>query len=324
MYSVASLNGKNTASAKLEYRRVGTTSWSTLTTYTSLSMDATLTPQGTTFSTDYEWEFRLTLTDLLTSATPTTYTALLPSGAVVLDIKADGKGLAFFKTSTKDGVEIAGELPGSAIVLQTNASLNTLTSPGFYVIATTTVSATILNKPYTDSSTASIRVEKTGATSLRQILQKSSKTDGVIYERGYEGGSWGSWSVVYSGAGKVLWTGSNTMAAGQTITLSELISVQQSGIVLVFSRYISNAAVDYYYSCHFVPKQLVPTSLATGQTSAAVSFMMTTGKFEYIAVKYLYIKDDVIGGNDVNTASGSANGITYSNGLYALRYVIGV
>ena len=322
VYAVASLDGKNTAEAKLEYRRAGTTSWSTLVTYTSPSLNGTLTPKGTTFSTDYEWEFRLTVTDEFDAST--TYTALMPSGAVILDIRADGKGLAFFKTSTKDGVEIAGELPGSAIPLQTSANLNSLTSPGFYVIPTTTISGTISNKPYTDTATASIRVERTGETSLRQTLQKSTKTDGVIYERGYESGSWGAWSVVYSGAGKLLWSGSNTMTSGQTITLSELISVQQSGIVLVFSRYISNAAVDYYYSCHFVPKQLVPTALSAGQTSAAVSFLMATGKFEAIAAKYLYIKDDVIGGNDGNTATGTANGVTYSNGAYALRYVIGV
>jgi hypothetical protein len=321
VYSVATLSGANTASAKLEYRRAGTTYWSNLVAYTSLSMDATLTPKGSTFSTDYEWEFRLTLTDAFSSAM---YTALLPSGAVILDIKADGKGLAFFKTSTKDGVEIAGELPGSAIQLQSNANLNSLTTPGFYVIPTTTISGTITNKPYTDTATASIRVERTGSTSYRQTVQKSTKTDGVIYERGYESGSWGSWSVVYSGAGKLLWSGSNLMTSGQTVNLSELISVQQSGIVLVFSRYISNAAVDYYYSCHFVPKQLVPTALSAGQTSAAVSFMMATGKFEAVAAKYLYIKDDIIGGNDSNNSSGTANGVTYSNGSYALRYVIGV
>lgn len=324
VYSVASLGGKNTASAKLEYRRADATVWTTLTTYMSLSMDATLTPQGTTFSSDYEWEFRLSLTDALTSATPTTYTALMPSGAVILDIKADGKGIAFFKTATKEGVEIAGELPGSAVQLQGYTNLNNLTGPGFYVIPTTSVSSTIINKPYTDTSTASIRVERTGESSLRQTLQKSSKTDGVIYERGYEGGSWGAWSIVYSGAGKMLWSGTSLLTSGQPVTLSELISAQQSGIVLVFSRYISGAAVDYYYSCHFVPKQLVTAALNAGQTSAGASFLMATGKFEYIAAKYLYIKDDIIGGNDSNSTSGTANGVTYSNGMYALRYVIGV
>lgn len=323
VYAVTSLNSKNTASAKLEYKRSTATTWTTLLTRTELSMDGTLMPQGTTFSTDYEWDIRMTLTDAFNSATAT-YTATLPSGAVILDIKADGKGIAFFKTSTKDGVEIAGELPGSAIPLTTGQNLNNLTSPGFYVIPTTTVSGTILNKPYTDTATASIEVKRTGDGKVVQILHKASKTDGVIYERGYDSSGWGAWSVVYSGAGKILWTGSYLMTSGQTVTLSETLSQQQSGIVLVFSRYISNAAVDYFYSCHFVPKQLVPAALAASQTSAATTFMMATNKFEAIACKYLYIKDDIIGGNDANSASGTSNGVTYNNGLFALRYVIGV
>ena len=207
VYSVSSLNSKNTATALVKYKKSTDSVWSNLYKMTDISLDTTLMPDVVTFSTDYQWDFRVTLTDAFNSASPVTYTAVLPSGAVILDIKADGKGIAFFKTSTKAGVEIAGELPGSAISLTTNADLNSLTSPGFYVIPTTTISATIKNKPYTDTATASIRVERTGDGSVKQILQKSTKTDGVIYERGYESSSWGDWSIVYAGAGKVLWTG---------------------------------------------------------------------------------------------------------------------
>ena len=201
VYSVASLNSKNTASAVVQYKKSTDSTWTTLTTRTELNLNAMLKPAGTTFSTDYQWDFKVTLTDAFNSATPATYTAVMPSGAVILDIKADGKGIAFFKTSTRAGVEIAGELPGSAIALTTNANLNNLTSPGFYVIPSTTISGTITNKPYTDTATASIRVEQTGTGMLKQIVQKSTKTDGVIFERGYDSSGWGAWSVVYSGAG---------------------------------------------------------------------------------------------------------------------------
>jgi hypothetical protein len=323
-YSVTPLNNRNTASARVEYKQSTGSSWSLLNTWTALTADIEQQMTGTTFSTDYQWDFRVRLTDAFNSAKPATYETILPSGAVILDIKADGKGVAFFKTSTKDGVDIAGELPGSAISLTTNANLDDLTKPGFYAIPTTTVSGTILNKPYTDTATASIEVKRTGDGKVVQILHKASKTDGTIYERGYDSSGWGAWGLVYSGAGKVLWTGGYVMTAGQTVTLAEPLSQQQSGIVLVFSRYISNAAVDYFYSCHFVPKQLVPSALSAGQTSAATTFMMATNKFEAIACKYLYIKDAIIGGNDANSASGASNGVTYNNGLFALRYVIGV
>jgi len=318
-YSVTSLNGKNTASAKVEYKRSVDSVWSSLYTWTDLSKDMIMQPQGVTFSTDYQYDFRVTLTDAFNSASPATYTAVLPSGAVILDIKADGKGISFFKTCTKDGVEIEGELPGSAIRLTTNADLNSLTSPGFYVIPTTTIAATVKNKPFTDSATASIEVKRTGDGALKQILQKSTKTDGAIYERGYDSGSWGAWNIVYSGAGKMLWSGSRLMTDAETITLSEAVSQQQSGIVLVFSRYVSGAAADYYFACHFFPKQIL-----TVTSPAGTSFVMTTSKMEAISAKYLKITDTTITGAAENDDSGTANGVTYSNGLFALKYVIGV
>ena len=324
VYSVSSLGGKNTAQAKVEYKKSADSTWTSLTTQTNTSMDGTLMPQGTTFSTDYQWDFKVTLTDAFSSATPATYTAIMPSGAVILDIKADGKGVAVFKTSTKDGVEIAGELPGSAINLTTNANLNNLTTPGFYVIPTTTISGTITNKPYTDTATASIRVERTGDGALRQILQKSTKTDGVIFERGYDSSGWGAWSIVYSGAGKILWTGSYYMLATQTATFSEPLSQQQSGIVLVFSRYANTTAQDYQYSCHFIPKQLVTAATAAGQTAAGVALTMATSKYEYIAGKYIRVTETGVSGDETNNVSGTSNGITYNNGSFALRYIIGV
>ena len=324
VYSVTSLNSKNTATAAVQYKKSTDTAWTTLVTRTELSLNATLKPAGTTFSTDYQWDFKVTLTDAFNSATPATYTAVLPSGAVILDIKADGKGIAFFKTSTKAGVEIAGELPGSAINLTTNANLNNLTTPGFYVIPSTTISATITNKPYTDSATASIRVEQTGTGMVKQILQKSTKTDGAIFERGYDSSGWGAWSMVYSGVGKILWTGSYYMLATQTATFSEPLSQQQSGIVLIFSRYANTVAQDYQYSCHFIPKQLVTAATAAGQSAAGVALTMATSKYEYIAGKYIRVTETGVSGDATNNASGTSNGITYNNASFALRYIIGV
>lgn len=321
-YSVTSLNSKNTATGKIEYKRSDATTWSTLYTRTELNLDTTLKPNAVTFSTDYQWDFQITLTDGLKSTA--TYTAVLPSGDVILDIKADGKGIAFFKTSTKDGVEIAGELPGSAISLTTNADLNSLTTPGFYAIPTTTVSGTIKNKPYTDTATASIRVERTGTGMVKQTVQKATKTDGAIFERGYDSSGWGAWNMVYSGAGKILWTGSSLLTAGQTATFSEPMSQQQSGVVLIFSRYTSSTAQDYYYSCHFIPKLLVTAATAAGQTAAGVAITMATSKFDYIAGKFVRVTETGVTGDETNNASGTTNGITYNNGGFALRYVIGV
>lgn len=325
-YSVTPLNNKNTANAIIEYRQSGTTAWSSLYTGGNLLSGNSVLKPNRTFSTDYQWEFKASVADAFTAASPATYETFIPSGAVILDIKADGKGIAFFKTSAKDGVDIAGELPGSAINLTTNANLNSLTSPGFYVIPTTEISATVTNKPYTDTATASIRVERTGDGVVKQILQKATKDNGMIYERGYEtkSDSWGAWSIVYAGAGKILWTGSLLMTAGQTATFSEPMSQQKNGVVLVFSRYTSSTAQDYYYSCHFIPKLLVTAATGAGQTAAGVAITMATSKFDYIAGKYIRVTETGVTGDETNNASGTTSGIAYNNGGFALRYVIGV
>ena len=324
-YGVTSLNSKNTASAKIEYKKTSDTTWETLSTQTALSYDSTLKPTGTTFSTDYQWDFKVTLTDAFRSEA--TYTTFIPSGAVILDIKADGKGIAFFKTSTKDGVDIAGELPGSAISLTTNADLNALTKPGYYVIPTATIANSISNKPYTDSTPAGLKVESVGTGMVRQILQKASKADGIIYERVRDATtSWGSWNIVYAGGSRILWSGTTPLSDTDTINLAEAISTQQNGIVVVFNPYNSStgAALTYGFNCHYIPKQLVSAVVPSINVVLGVTVTMSEGKFASNATKFLRITDTQISGNADNIASGTANGITYNNNRYALRYVIGV
>jgi len=111
------------------------------------------------------------------------------------------------------------------------------------------------------------------------------------------------------------------MTAGHKIALSQKISEQPNGIVLIFSRYSGGSVQDYHFNHFFVSKDFVKLHAGTGN-----SFMMTTdGNFSVMACKYLYIHDDLIAGNDVNNASATAtSGITYNNAGFVLRYVIGV
>ena len=111
-YSVTSLNSKNTASAVVEYKRSVDTSWATLLTDTVLSANKSVKPATPTFSVDNSYDLRLTVTDWF--GTARTYTASLPSGAVILDIKADGKGIAFGKTAEAAGIDFGWNLTGSS------------------------------------------------------------------------------------------------------------------------------------------------------------------------------------------------------------------
>lgn len=113
---------------------------------------------------------------------------------------------------------------------------------------------------------------------------------------------------------KVLWSGIQYMTADHTITLSEPISQQTSGIVLIFSAY-DNGAKPYNFHCFFVPKQFVSLYNGRGMYFSLVDFDPAND-----ARKYLYITDTTIQGNANN------GGVHYNlnNSKFVLREVIGV
>lgn len=110
-YSVTSLGGKNTARAVIEYKTSTATSWTTLTTNTALSAYTSIKPATPTFSTDYQYDIRLTVTDWFGATR--SYMATLPSGAVILDLLANGKGIAFGKTAEQEGIDFGWDLVDS-------------------------------------------------------------------------------------------------------------------------------------------------------------------------------------------------------------------
>lgn len=120
---------------------------------------------------------------------------------------------------------------------------------------------------------------------------------------------------------KILWEGALRMDSSETAYLSEWVSQQVTGIVLVFSRYSNDVVHDYHFQTHFVPKSQVDKHHGCGHT-----FLLSTdGKFSIFAAKYLYVNNNCLAGNDVNVESGTgACGISYNNGGFVLRYVIGV
>lgn len=326
-YSVASLNNKNTAEMTVIYKKSTETTWSS-SIFTSSALSGSGTYQATvTFSTDYQYDLRIQVKDWFGAIS--TYDTVLPSGAVILDIRADGKGIAFFKTSELEGVEMGapvtfsnGEAPKDARVLASTANLNYLTEPGFYVFSSVNA-ATITNLPIGGQNSGSVQVIREGeGTQVRQVVTRCSAIAREIWERLYTSSAWQPWLCVYKGSSnnRLLFTGSQLMGANETITLRENVSAQPNGIVLVFGRYSSGAAQTYHYNHIFVHKDFVKLHSGGG----SCFFMVAGAAFGVVGSKYLYIADDRITGNADNTKTGTANGITYNNAGFDLRYVIGV
>lgn len=119
---------------------------------------------------------------------------------------------------------------------------------------------------------------------------------------------------------KVLWGPDFMyMLSGQTITLSEPISSQPNGIILVWSAYVDGEPQDYNFNSFFISKKEIELFPGNGH-----NMIMAGSPFNPIASKYVYITDTTISGNDDNNLSGTRNGITFANNKFVLRYVIGV
>ena len=112
-YSVSAVNNKNTARAVLEYKRTTATSWTTLLTATAYSADTSRAWTTPTFPVDYQYDIRLTVTDFFGVST---YTAILPTAEVIMDILANGKGISFLKVAEKDGIDLGGSIVGASAV----------------------------------------------------------------------------------------------------------------------------------------------------------------------------------------------------------------
>lgn len=121
---------------------------------------------------------------------------------------------------------------------------------------------------------------------------------------------------------KTLWTGTWYMVETQTITLSEAISAQPNGIVLLFREYVDGVSKNSGLHTYYVPKTVITDGAGWGHS---ISWAHHNGN--YYICKYLYINDTTIKGNALNNDSGTAmspSGITPTNNRIILWKVYGV
>ena len=110
---------------------------------------------------------------------------------------------------------------------------------------------------------------------------------------------------------KVLWgVGATYMSGDQSVSLSETVTSQKTGIVLCWSAYENGAASNHSWNYQFVPKWHVTTAAGTGVYTIMHRAAGTTIQ------KYVYIGDTAISGNASNT--------TAPNNTMVLRAVLGV
>lgn len=103
-------------------------------------------------------------------------------------------------------------------------------------------------------------------------------------------------SLFSSSDTKVLWTGGLLMTGGHTAMLSELVTDQRHGIILVWSGYSSGTVRDYSWVYTYIPKAHVERHPGAG-INCTISTPLGT---DY---KYIYVNNNSLTGNDRNTGT---------------------
>ena len=319
-YAISALNNKNDKTITIAYKLVSDTTYTTLKTESNYSADTTYVP-ATVFSVDNSYDFKITVADYFKTVS---YEIEVTTAFTLVDYSSGGKGIAFGKVAeTENLADFAlPMLARNGIAyseIPTGTDLNDMTYPGFYGSNVTAANSAYANCPIT-SGTFTLEVMSAGGQGqIYQRLISCTATTSVTYERWYYSGSWKAWNKIKDFDGVVLWSGAYYMNNNQSITLPTPVSAQPHGISLVFSRYANGAANDVAFTDFFIPKSIVAQKPGVGH-----SFIMASSNFGFIASKYLYINDATIAGHANNVLTGSANGITYANNAFVLRYVLGV
>ena len=109
------------------------------------------------------------------------------------------------------------------------------------------------------------------------------------------------------------------MGTDQVALLSEPVSEQRTGIVLVWDWYDTASGTPFAVNMlsYFIPKTAVAELPGKGWRCSSIG---GDGNM----AKYVYVHDDRIEGYSTNTTNGTIAGIQVKNGSFVLRYVYGM
>ncbi len=302
-----SSSNKNTATFKCNYKKKNDTVWNTITLTPTVNADGTFTLTDFDLGEicDYQsgWQFSITVTDKITSQSSNfTITIGKPNHYWY---KKDN--INYFKVNGKFNSE------NTATVKELISSENVEATDGFL-------------KTTKNGKTTQIGSENSGychyiTDADRNYFNKPLYVQGDLY-----GGENYDKKVAYFSdllsANNVLWGPDYYyMLASQTVNLSQKVSEQKNGIILVWQAYDNGSPQPWHYNFCFVPKWQ-----AIANSGRGVSMWLTNDVGNQVASKYVYVYDNKIVGHDNNgsVATNRGSGITITNNHWVLTHVLGV
>lgn len=354
--SATSLNSKNTVTYKVQYKKKDASSYTTQ-TLTAYANKYSVENGSYVFAADTSssYDIILSVADAFSTATKTAegattsklfsflhrglgfafgkvaelegYLEVKFKGRFYDDVQVDKSLTVTSKSNLNGGASVSGGLAVNGgehvnggltyeIPVKNNDANTTLTSGNYYMGSSATNKAEGLNG----------WLEVQDYDSGNYCYQKYSTYTGNVYERWRNDGTWGDWIANVNKSNmaslmdqNILWSGGAYMNASQTITLSEAVSAQRNGIVLLWCWY--NNGVQY----NNMAPQFIPKKSVADHGGCAYIITMATEGFGYIGTKKVYVSDSKITGlasNGNGSQSGSI-GVTYYNACWALARVYG-
>ena len=282
-------------------------------------------------SIEDDYQVRIIVADKLSS---TTQTVTISRTFFTMDFKAGGKGVAFGKVSNKDGFECDMQATFNNglienIPVKVKVNCYSLTQTGKYYLGNDSI-----NRPTERVNQSTY--DRNGWLETKRYSddychQTYTTYYGSSFVRTKIAGTWTNWIPTYTTneKGRLLWKGYNTMGITKDkdgnetklqISLSDSISNQQHGIILVFSHYDvdKNEVTNNNFHSFFISKGFVQEH--TGYGSGFI--MQRNHKFYY---KHLFIYDTRIVGHSTNsTTEHNLHGQTVNQKTFVLREVWGV
>jgi hypothetical protein len=196
-YEAPAMDGGNVVTKSIEYKTAASSSFTSLVTSSDkTSEDVLERPTSPTFPTDNSYVLRLTVTDYFGASARREVE--IPTGDVILDINASGKGIAFRKVSERDGIEMGSDVfDAYAQVIANGMAQYTGSGPTDGIDADTTLDRCVLTDRNAPAGSFSyietvFNGDKTEQANRAQFALPYT-LDKSIYVRTFYNGGWADW-----------------------------------------------------------------------------------------------------------------------------------
>lgn len=196
-YEAPAMDGGNVVTKSIEYKTAAASSFTSL-VYSDdkTSEDVLERPTSPTFPTDNSYVLRLTVTDYFGASARREVE--IPTGDVILDINASGKGIAFRKVSERDGIEMGSDVFDAYDQVITNGMAQyTGSGPTDGIDADTTLARCVLTDRNAPAGSFSyietvFNGDKTEQANRAQFALPYT-VDKSLYVRTFYNGGWADW-----------------------------------------------------------------------------------------------------------------------------------